>query len=359
MGHFKTAALIKFHQKHLLHLDTITQITLGAAVGEAVLGKKIGNKAAGWGAALGVVPDLDVLANPFVSDVQEIIIHRGITHSIFFSIVAALFFGWLLARKYADKNTTYKEWSLLVFLVIITHIFIDACTGYGTQVFQPFSNYSLSFNTIFIIDPLYTLPLLAGILVALFIKRSSKNRKWANYIGLGISSVYLLSGFVIKGHVNAVYEQNFEEQQITVDRYMTTPMPFTEFLWVAYAKSGDTIYAGLYSIFDDDRSVTFQKVDMNTHLIDEYKDQLPVERILWFSQGYYAANQKNEELVMHDLRFGRNDLWLTEGPASFVWNYRLKLNEDSTQVTGFTQLEPEFDFSSERFGDLISRITGN
>lgn len=331
---------------------------MGAAVGEAVLGRKIGNKGAAWGAAFGILPDLDVLANPFVSDVQEIIIHRGISHSLFFSVVAAPVFGWLLYRRYKNKPASWRDWSLMVFLTILTHIFIDACTGYGTQVFQPFSNYSLSFNTIFIIDPSYSLPLLAGILTALFM-RQKPARRWANYIGLGLSSAYLLMGFMIKGHVNAVYEQNFEEQQIAVDRYITTPMPFTEFLWVAYAKSGDTIYTGLYSVFDDDPQVSFQKVDMNTHLIDEYTEQLPVERILWFSQGYYAANQTNEELVMHDLRFGRNDLWLTDGPASFVWNYRLKFNEDSTRVTGFSHLEPEFDFSSERFGELIDRILGN
>ncbi len=340
-------------------MDTVTQITLGAAVGEAVLGKKIGNKAAAWGAVFGVLPDLDVLANPFVSDVQEIIIHRGITHSVLFSAVAALLFGWLLCRRYSKNDTTFKEWGCMVFLVIITHIFIDACTGYGTQVFQPFSNYSLSFNTIFIIDPFYTLPLMIGILTALFARRNTNRRRWANYIGLGISSIYMLSGFAIKSHVNSVYEQSFEEQQISVDRYMTTPMPFTEFLWVAYAKSGDTVYTGLYSIFDNDKIINFQKVDMNTHLIDEYKDQLPVERILWFSHGYYAATQRGKDLYMHDLRFGRTDLWLTDNPAPFVWNYRLRLNNDSTQVTGFTHLEPDFDFSSERFGKLIDRILGD
>lgn len=342
-------------------MDTVTQITLGAAVGEAVLGKKIGNKAAGWGAVFGVLPDLDVLANPFVSDVQEIILHRGISHSLFFSIVAAPLFGWLLYRRYQKEDASWRDWSLLVFWVILTHIFIDACTGYGTQVFQPFSNFSLSFNTIFIIDPFYTLPLMTGILTALLIRRSSNKRKriWANYIGLGVSSAYLLSGFAIKSHVDTIFEQNFEQQEITVDRYMTTPMPFTEFLWVTYAKSGDTIYAGLYSIFDNSSDIDFQQVDMNTLLIGDYRNQLPIERILWFSQGYYAANQTDEGLFMHDLRFGRSDLWLTDGPAPYVWNYKLVLSDDSTRVTGFTHLEPDFDFSRERFGKLIDRILGN
>src|SRR6056297_3249810 len=177
-------------------MDTVTQITLGAAVGEAVLGKKLGNKAPLWGAIFGVVPDLDVLVNPFVSEVQALAIHRGLSHSLFFSVVAAPLFGWLLYRYYQDRNSnvSWQDWSLLVFGAIITHIFVDACTSYGTQVLQPFSNYPLSLNSIFIIDPFYTLPLMAGILTALFLKRGV-NRRWANWIGLGMSTLYLLAGF--------------------------------------------------------------------------------------------------------------------------------------------------------------------
>jgi len=42
-------------------VDSLTQIILGAAVGEAVLGKKVGNKALLWGGIAGTLPDLDVL----------------------------------------------------------------------------------------------------------------------------------------------------------------------------------------------------------------------------------------------------------------------------------------------------------
>lgn len=339
-------------------MDTITQITLGAAVGEAVLGKKIGNKGAAWGAAFGVLPDLDVLANPFVSEVQEIIIHRGISHSLFFSVVAAPVFGYMLYRRYKTEPASWRDWSLMVFLAILTHIFIDACTGYGTQVLQPFSNYSLSFNTIFIVDPFYTLPLLIGIVTALFMRRGTA-RRWANYIGLGWSSLYMLAGFGIKNYVDTVFEQNFEDQQISVDRYITTPMPLTEFLWVGYAISGDDIYTGLYSVFDDDKNIAFRKLQMNRNLIQPYKEQLPVERILWFSHGYFIAERSQNHFKMHDLRFGRSDLWLTTEQAPVVWTYNLTFNEDSTRVTGFKHQEPAFDFSRERFGKLVDRIAGN
>lgn len=339
-------------------MDTITQITLGAAVGEAVLGKKIGNKGAVWGAAFGVLPDLDVLASPFVSEVQALAIHRGLTHSLFFCVVAAPLFGWLLYRYHQKMEAGWRDWSLLVFLALLTHIFIDCCTSYGTQILQPFSNYSFSLNSIFIIDPFYTLPLAAGILTALFLNRNSDKRRWANNVGLALSSLYLLAGLGVKMHVNSVFEQNFAKQQIHPQKYMTTPAPLSIFLWTGYAEEGDSLYVGLYSIFDDDRDIQFHRISQNEDLLAPYRNQLPVERLVWFSQGYFAASKNSPNLIVHDLRFGRSDLWLGDGSAPFVWNYRLKFNEDSTQVTGFQQFEPSFDMNRETWQKLLNRALG-
>ncbi|HAB26726.1 MAG TPA: metal-dependent hydrolase, partial [Xanthomarina gelatinilytica] len=76
-------------------MDSLTQIVLGAAVGEAVLGKKVGNKAMLYGAIAGTIPDLDILASYVTDTVTALEIHRGFTHSIFFSVFFAPIFGWL------------------------------------------------------------------------------------------------------------------------------------------------------------------------------------------------------------------------------------------------------------------------
>lgn len=339
-------------------MDTVTQITLGAAVGEAILGKKLGNKALAWGAAFGVLPDLDVLASPFVNEVQALAIHRGITHSLFFCLLAAPFFGWILNRYWPKPGVSRRDWSLLVFLVLLTHVFIDVCTSYGTQVLQPFSNYSLSLNSIFIIDPFYTVPLMGGIITALFLRTNSRTRRWANGAGIVLSSIYLLAGLGIKAHVNSVFEQSFQQQQIYPDKYMTTPAPFSIFLWTGYAEEADSLHAGLYSVFDDDNQINFHSLKQNKELLDPYRGQLPVERLIWFSQGYYAVEKDSARMLFHDLRFGRSDLWLTESSVPYVWNYELKFNQDSTQVTGFEQFEPDFNTSNEMIGKLINRIFG-
>src|SRR5690606_7357251 len=94
-------------------MDSFTQIVLGAAVGEVVLGKKIGNKAMLYGDIAGTIPDLDIFSSYFTDTVSALEIHRGFTHSIIFSVVFAPIFAWLVTRYESYKNI--KGWSWLFF----------------------------------------------------------------------------------------------------------------------------------------------------------------------------------------------------------------------------------------------------
>ena len=68
-------------------MDSITHLALGAAIGEAVLGRRVGRKAAMWGAVCGTIPDLDVFI-PHADAVAAITYHRSFSHSL---IILALF----------------------------------------------------------------------------------------------------------------------------------------------------------------------------------------------------------------------------------------------------------------------------
>ena len=86
-------------------MDSLTQIVLGAAVGEAVLGRKVGNKAILYGAIAGTIPDLDIFASYFTDTVSALAIHRGFTHSILFSVLfAPVFVGWCLVMKHIKTS---------------------------------------------------------------------------------------------------------------------------------------------------------------------------------------------------------------------------------------------------------------
>ena len=159
-------------------MDSLTQAALGAAVGEAILGKKIGHKAAILGAIGGTIPDLDVFLTPFFTPFQNISIHRGYSHSILFCILGAFLFAYILSKIKWTKEQSYWRLWLFSFYALFTHVLLDTFTSFGTQLFLPFTNWRVSFDSISIIDPVYTIPLLLGVLGSVFLlyKRSKKKR---------------------------------------------------------------------------------------------------------------------------------------------------------------------------------------
>ncbi|MEX1118936.1 MAG: metal-dependent hydrolase, partial [Terrimicrobiaceae bacterium] len=151
-------------------MDSLTQAVLGAAVAEAGMGRQLGRRAIVWGLALGTLPDLDVLAHPLLDTIGELEWHRGISHSLFLITVISPFVGWLVSKLHRDAVRIARATST-VWLIFFTHVLIDVFTVYGTVVFAPFSEARIGFNNLFIIDPLFTMPLLVGVLAALVLGR--------------------------------------------------------------------------------------------------------------------------------------------------------------------------------------------
>ncbi len=147
-------------------MDSLTQMALGAAVGGAVLGRKIGPRALLWGAVCGSLPDLDVVVS-HSDPVRDFTFHRAESHAIFYQTLAAPLIAWGLVRINRAGNADYRRWLLAVWLCLTTHALLDAFTVYGTQLLLPFSDYPVGLGSVFIIDPLYTVPLLVGIVAAL------------------------------------------------------------------------------------------------------------------------------------------------------------------------------------------------
>lgn len=285
-------------------MDSLTQVALGGAVGEAVLGKKVGNKAILWGAIGGAIPDLDVVAYPLLDSITRISWHRGYSHSLIFALLFSPILGWLIHRIYKKSEATWRDWSLLSFWSIFTHIVLDCFTNYGTQVFLPFSDYRVAFNNIFIIDPLYTLPLLGCLIAVLFIKRSSPKRKRLNLIGLGLSSFYILLTLIFKFHAGAQFERSLNEQGIAYQRYMTNPTPFNSILWRTVVESDNGYWIGYYSLFDKSEKIPFQFVERNEEFIEPLRDERAIAALKWFSDGYYVLSNHHGLIKFHDIRFG-------------------------------------------------------
>ena len=235
-------------------MDSLTQIILGAAVGEVILGKKIGNKAMFYGAIAGTIPDLDIFSSHFTDTVSALEIHRGFTHSVFFSVLFAPILAFFVSKYENYKNR--KDWAWLFFWAFITHPILDAHTTWGTQLFWPF-DYRLAFKTIFVIDPLYTLPFLVFLILAMFQKRNAPKRRFYNNLGLIISSSYLVLTFALKRIANNQFEKALKKQQIEYSDFETKPSPLNTILWSANVSTKEQYLIGYYSFFDK-KPITLQ-----------------------------------------------------------------------------------------------------
>lgn len=281
-------------------MDSITQAALGAAIGEAVLGKKIGGKGALLGAAVATIPDLDILLYPLLTDLQRISVHRGFSHSFLFSFLGAILLVFLFRKLKWSKQLSAIRLFWFSWLALVTHIILDAFTSYGTQLFLPFSDYRVSLNSITIIDPVYTVPLLIGLLFSLYIFRKANNRRLYNYLGLTISTLYLLFTLVNKNHVENIYENQLAAQGISYNRLMTVPVVASNVVWYGVAKNEEGLYIGKYSEVTPNE-IQFDFFPTNEYLLKDLDGWL-VDRLKWFSQGYYIVAENNGIIRLYNMQ---------------------------------------------------------
>ncbi|HMR88308.1 MAG TPA: metal-dependent hydrolase [Saprospiraceae bacterium] len=399
-------------------MDSLTQIVLGAAVAEAALGKKIGNRAMVWGAIAGTIPDLDVLANGFMSPIDALAFHRGITHSFLFEIIAALLLGWGVFKMYESprhkwfgvvgwsilssaigisililggfglmktvigllflagsglliykryKRTSYTspkasimQWQWMFFLSLITHPILDCFTTYGTQILLPFSDQRVAFNNIAVADPAYTVPFLICLLIAMFLSRTNPNRSRWNNAGLIISSLYMIFTLYNKTRINTIFENSLRQEHIVYNRYMTTPSILNNVLWSGIAETDSAFYFGQYSFFDKQKTFKLMKRDKNNPEFAVALEEDPTLKTLrWFSDDYFAIERKSGDSIQYyDLRFGTFRVKPSD-PDNFVFKFILQENP----VGNFTLLGqddgPRDANIGEVFKMLWNRILGN
>ncbi|MBD3404045.1 metal-dependent hydrolase [candidate division GN15 bacterium] len=349
-GRFNTKA-----NRETYFMDSLSQATLGAAIGEATLGRKVGNKAMLWGALVGTIPDLDVVAYPLMDEIAQLGWHRGISHSILLQVVLAPALGWVI-HKIHKRAATWRDWTILSFACLIGAVALDCFTVYGTQVFQPFSNWQLGFNNISIIDPLFTVPLLIGVLAALFIRRTSPARSAVNWMGLGLSTAYMIATLVIKAHVGSVVTDALQRQHIDYSRYMTSPTIFNSVLWRATAETDAGYYIGYHSLFDSQNPISFRFEPRNDSLLAGIRDSRAVQRLLWFSNGWYTVSPSDSGVAaFHDIRFGQFYAG-PDDPGTYVFTWDLMHHGGEIMLL---QREPGVDDPGQAMSYLWRRILGD
>lgn len=272
-------------------MDSLTQIALGAAVGTTVLGRKVGARAALWGAVCGTLPDLDVLVS-YGDPVRDFTFHRAESHSLFWLTLVSPLVGWLLARINRGGGAGFRGWWLLAWAALVTHPLLDAFTVYGTQLLLPFSDYPVGVGSVFIIDPLYTLPLLVGVSGALLLRSRAPDRaaRW-NVAGLALSTLYLGWSVAAQSHVEGVVHRTIAATPLASARALVTPAPFNTLLWRVVVMDDDGYHEGYYSLLDERTTVRLVRHSSDTALVESLREDWTVRRLAWFSKGFYAVRQ--------------------------------------------------------------------
>ena len=307
-------------------MDSFTQIVLGIATAEVIAGKQLKNKTFFYGAIVGTLPDLDVVVGSFLSDVDGVAIHRGLSHSLLFFLLLSPLLGGLLTNL-EKGNLTFKRATSLVFWCLTTHVVLDTFTSWGTQVLWPL-DHRFALKTVFVIDPLYTVPLLLSLLYVWKNKDSALRRKYV-LRGLSISSGYLLLTCVLKLVAVQKFESALIQQNIVYQELIVKPTAFNTILWNANIATSEGYFLGEYSFFDTQPvSFTFYKKD--TALEKAVETSTDFQKLKKTSEGWYLVTRMNGQYYFNDLRFGL--LNTSDEQLQFAFSYVFNTTSDGVLV---------------------------
>ncbi|WXL27560.1 metal-dependent hydrolase [Ectopseudomonas mendocina] len=282
-------------------MDSITQAVLGASIQGALLGRWQGRKALLYGAMLGTLPDLDVVID-YGDAVADMTFHRGFSHSLFVLSGLALVMAWLFSRFRGSPGYSTQRLFWTIWLVLITHPILDSFTSYGTQLFWPLMPTPTAWSNIFIIDPLYSIPLLVAVLVGLLAgmgKTGVRLCTWA----LALSSVYMASTFAGKYMAEKQVNAELARQGIQAEAIFSTPTPFNTLLWRVVVMDGEDYHEALVSWFDN-KPPKLERIPRGTSLAQPLAESPAYRRLVWFTDNLLRYDQVDDQLIVTDIRLG-------------------------------------------------------
>lgn len=307
-------------------MDPLTQGTLGAAAALAVFGR--GERRLGplWiafaGALGGLAADLDVLIRSAEDPLLAIEYHRHFTHSLAFVPVG----GTLAALPWLAWARTRAHFLLLwgaSLIGYLTHAPLDACTTYGTLLFWPWSDVRISLSIISIIDPLFTLPLLAAVILT--VRRQAPTiARW----GLLWGAAYLSLGALQRSRAHEMQETLAAHRGTPIERADLFPSFMNLVAWRSIYESEGYFYVDQVRVpFIGKNAVTpgarLPRPDSPAPLGE--RSARAYRLMHWFSDNWVARDPGDPSLF-GDLRYSFRPYEVTP-----IWGIRLHQPEDQVE----------------------------
>jgi inner membrane protein len=302
-------------------VDTLTHIVLGACIGEATAGKMLGKRAMLVGALAQSVPDSDFIAYLWLDKTENLLGHRGFTHSLLFAVIITACMTWFFKWYFRRRKVLRKELILLFGINIFTHLFLDSFNAYGIGLFEPFYHTRISFHVLYVADPFFSVWSFLAFLFLLITRLNHKKRKIIWQTGIGMSFFYLLYAFSNKWQVEKEVRSDLEERNVRYEEFITTPSPLNSWLWFVAVKDKNGYYTSYRSVFDK-RSRGYYYFPRNDSLLSLARDTNEVKDLLRFAQGYYTVEWWNDSISFNILRFGQIVGWY-DPKEKFAFHYLL------------------------------------
>lgn len=323
-------------------MDSATQFLLGASISGAAMGPRLGARALLIGGLVATLPDLDSLIQ-MGNEIDDMTYHRGASHSVLVQTAAAPVIALAVTRVVREAREHWKPLLLTVWLCLVTHSVLDSLTTYGTQILWPLDiGPPVALPSIFIIDPLYSGLLLAGVLLACLWRRRQERAVRAVRVLLLLSTVYL--GVGVTGHL-IVQARAESHPDFAGKRVHVQPAPFNILFWQVLAVDRDRYVTGLTSL------IGCPIVHVSSH---ERLAQAPngieppdsARRLEWFTDGFYTYQDKGDTVAIADLRIGFH--------PNFVFSFAIARRQSET----FAAIDPvQIELSRSR-GALIEDLIG-
>lgn len=312
-------------------MDILTHIVVGASASAPLFGNKLGKRVAIVGGISGLAPDMDTLFTFFLNPIDSLSIHRGLTHSLFFISIVAIFCSIIV---YYKNRKNALNWGLVVLFTMGSHLLLDLMTSYGTQIFQPFSGKQYSLGNMNIVDPFFTIPVLLGLLFYLFLGNSLRVKSIANVTGLGISLIYAAFTIFNLFHVKQIFRDAFNGGDYHVKKIVVVPSSAGSLLWHGIGISENGWVIGDYSVFDSGKDISLNFYKGDNSLIDSY-DQSIIQKLKRYTSGIFLVREDEDAVRMYHLK-----CYLTQGfeldPNPSAAYFELHKSED-----GKTFVEPK------------------
>ena len=235
--------------------------------------------------------------------VKDFTFHRGFSHSLFVlaPFSAAL---WLVLRRWwTPVREAPLRWFAAIALVLLTHPLLDAHTAYGTQLFWPLDSPPVMWSTLFIIDPLYTLPLLVAV-VAATISPATRRTSTVLASAIAISTAYVAWSWGAKLHIERAARAELGRLGLVDAPLFSTPTPFNTLLWRIVVLTEDGYLEGYDSLLVDEQSIRFTPHTRRRDALEAASNVWAVNRLRWFAQDFVKAEVQDDRLVLTDLRMG-------------------------------------------------------